>query len=81
MDVSTKTRYRLGKKNQGLEIIYIFLNQKLFKVLIVLQSMICASCENRKHYECIDCKSDHKTYLCNCDCHDENTKPHSEQSH
>ena len=43
--------------------------------------MKCASCENRKHYECIDCQNDHKTYLCNCDCHDENTMPHGEQSH
>ncbi len=38
--------------------------------------MICAACEARKHYECIDCKNNHSTYLCSCDCHDENTKPH-----
>lgn len=42
----------------------------------VEQAMICAACEARKHYECIDCKSNHSTYLCSCDCHDENTKPH-----
>ena len=40
------------------------------------QAMICAACEARKHYECIDCKNNHSTYLCSCDCHDENTKPH-----
>ncbi len=39
-------------------------------------NMICASCETRKHFECIDCLNDHKTYLCSCDCHDENTSPH-----
>ena len=31
--------------------------------------MICANCENHKHFECIDCQNDHKTELCNCDCH------------
>ena len=31
--------------------------------------MICANCENHKHYECIDCLNDHNTHLCNCDCH------------
>ena len=31
--------------------------------------MICASCENHKHFECIDCQNDHKTELCNCECH------------
>ena len=41
--------------------------------------MICASCERRQHYNCIDCKNDHRTYLCSCDCHDENTLPHGEQ--
>ena len=39
-------------------------------------TMICAACESRKHFECIDCMNNHKTYLCSCDCHDENTKPH-----
>lgn len=43
--------------------------------------MICAACENRKHYECIDCLNDHKTYLCQCDCHDEETKPHGKEKH
>lgn len=38
--------------------------------------MICAACESRRHYECIDCVNNHKTYLCHCECHDENTKPH-----
>jgi hypothetical protein len=38
--------------------------------------MICAACESRKHFECIDCMSNHQTHLCTCDCHDENTKPH-----
>jgi hypothetical protein len=38
--------------------------------------MICAACEARKHYECIDCVNNHETHLCQCDCHDENTKPH-----
>ena len=32
--------------------------------------MLCANCENHKHYECIDCINDHKTHLCNCDCHE-----------
>ena len=41
--------------------------------------LICAACESHKHYECMDCRSDHKEYLCHCDCHDENTKPHAEQ--
>ena len=39
-------------------------------------TMICAACETRKHFECIDCMSNHQTHLCTCDCHDENTKPH-----
>lgn len=43
--------------------------------------MICSSCENHKHYQCIDCESDHKTFLCECSCHDESTKSHSEQDH
>ncbi len=38
--------------------------------------MICAACETRKHFECIDCMNDHQTLLCSCDCHDENTQPH-----
>ncbi len=38
--------------------------------------MICAACESRKHYECIDCANNHETHLCHCDCHDENTMPH-----
>ncbi len=38
--------------------------------------MICAACETRKHFECIDCMNNHKTHLCACDCHDENTEPH-----
>jgi len=38
--------------------------------------MICAACETRKHFECIDCMNNHKTHLCSCDCHDENTAPH-----
>ena len=42
----------------------------------MIYSMICAACEARKHFECIDCINDHKTYLCSCDCHDENTEPH-----
>jgi len=25
--------------------------------------MICAACETRKHFECIDCMNDHKTHL------------------
>ena len=32
-------------------------------------SMICASCENHKHFECIDCQNNHTTNLCSCDCH------------
>jgi len=43
--------------------------------------MKCANCENHKHYDCIDCQSDHKTHLCECDCHDASTKPHKEQKH
>ena len=38
--------------------------------------MICAPCETRKHFECIDCMNNHKTHLCSCDCHDENTPAH-----
>ena len=38
--------------------------------------MICAACETRKHFECIDCMNDHKIHLCSCDCHDENTPAH-----
>ncbi len=41
--------------------------------------MICGACEKRRHFECIDCKSDHSTCLCGCDCHDEATKSHKEQ--
>lgn len=37
--------------------------------------MKCASCEDHKHYDCIDCP-DHKDNLCDCDCHDSSTKPH-----
>lgn len=44
--------------------------------------MICGACEGRKHYECIDCINNHETYLCHCDCHDENTPPHDmDKSH
>ncbi len=43
--------------------------------------MICGNCEKRKHFECIDCQNDHKTYLCDCDCHDENTPPHNDKEH
>ncbi len=43
--------------------------------------MICGACENRKHYECIDCLNKHETYLCHCDCHDENTKAHPIDEH
>ncbi len=38
--------------------------------------MICGACEKRRHYECIDCVSNHSTYLCSCDCHDRDTGPH-----
>ena len=38
--------------------------------------MICAPCETRKHFECIDCMNNHKTHLCSCDCHHENTPAH-----
>ncbi len=31
--------------------------------------MICSSCENHKHFECIDCQNNHTTELCDCDCH------------
>lgn len=37
--------------------------------------MKCASCEDHKHYDCIDCP-DHKAHLCECDCHDATTQPH-----
>lgn len=50
--------------------------EKLKFKACIEQAMICAACEARKHYECIDCKNNHSTYLCSCDCHDENTKPH-----
>ena len=43
--------------------------------------MICSACERRRHYECIDCLSNHSTYKCSCECHDENTPPHSVQAH
>ena len=43
--------------------------------------MICSACEKRRHYECIDCLNDHRTYMCKCECHDENTQPHSIQAH
>ncbi len=43
--------------------------------------MKCANCENHKHFECIDCLNDHKTYLCECDCHDASTKPHKLEKH
>lgn len=43
--------------------------------------MICGNCEKSKHFECIDCQNDHKTYLCECDCHDENTPPHNDKEH
>lgn len=43
--------------------------------------MICAACEKRRHFECIDCLSNHSTYKCKCECHDENTLPHSIQAH
>jgi len=43
--------------------------------------MICAACEKRRHFECIDCLSNHSTYKCKCECHDENTPPHSIQAH
>jgi len=43
--------------------------------------MKCANCEKHKHYDCIDCQSDHKTHLCECDCHDASTKSHKEQKH
>ena len=26
--------------------------------------MICAACESRKHFECIDCMNNHKTHIC-----------------
>ena len=57
------------------------ITRKLFKQSLLSIGMICGACENRKHYDCIDCMNDHKTYLCNCDCHDEKTPPHSEQAH
>ncbi len=41
--------------------------------------MNCAACEKRKHYECIDCLSDHRTHLCSCACHNKDTKPHGQQ--
>jgi len=41
--------------------------------------MICSPCETKVHYKCIDCKNDHKSYLCLCPCHDETTKPHANQ--
>ncbi len=44
--------------------------------LLINSNMICAACETRKHFECIDCMNNHKTHLCDCDCHDENTEPH-----
>ncbi len=45
-------------------------------LLFFTSKMICAACETRKHFECIDCMNNHKTHLCSCDCHDENTEPH-----
>lgn len=38
--------------------------------------MQCANCEKHKHYECVDCQSNHSTYLCDCECHNKYTKPH-----
>ena len=53
---------------------------KIEKIQILLfpsnTRMICAACETRKHFECIDCMNNHKTRLCSCDCHDENTESH-----
>lgn len=45
------------------------------------RAVICSACEEHRHYECIDCLSDHSTYKCRCECHDENTPPHSVQAH
>lgn len=45
------------------------------------RAVICSACERRRHYECIDCLSNHSTYKCSCECHDENTPPHSVQAH
>lgn len=47
-----------------------------FSFYFTQTKMICAACETRKHFECIDCMNNHKTHLCSCDCHDENTEPH-----
>lgn len=41
--------------------------------------MICAGCEESKHFQCLDCMNDHQSHLCFCPCHDEHTKPHAEQ--
>ena len=43
--------------------------------------MICAECEKRRHFACIDCKNNHATYLCGCECHDESTPPHEVKAH
>ncbi len=43
--------------------------QKVFQTVLSCKVMICASCENHKHFECIDCQNNHTTELCNCDCH------------
>ena len=51
-------------------------DQKLFKRRGRTRRMICGACEKRRHYECIDCVSNHSTYLCSCDCHDRDTGPH-----
>ncbi len=54
---------------------------KLFKARSLNKLMKCANCENHKHYECIDCLNEHKTYLCECDCHDASTKSHKLEKH
>ena len=54
---------------------------KAFEAPPRTRAVICSACERRRHYECIDCLSDHSTYKCSCECHDENTPPHSVQAH
>ena len=57
------------------------LTQRLLKQCHATRAVICAACEKRRHFECIDCLSNHSTYKCKCECHDENTQPHSIQAH
>ena len=62
----TKSRMLISVIREKIQILLLFSKYK----------MICAACETRKHFECIDCMNNHKTHLCSCDCHDENTESH-----